>query len=123
LPSNEEWDKLYRYADGDKGTGRPYKSKTAGKYLKSREGWKDNEGKSGNGTDAYGFSALPGGYGDSGSNFYNAGSYGFWWSASENNGSFACLRRMYYNYEDAGWNFIDKYNLNSVRCLQDGGAK
>jgi uncharacterized protein (TIGR02145 family) len=60
LPSKEEWDKLYRYADGDKGTESPYKSETAGKYLKSKEGWNNDEGKSCNGEDTYGFSALPG---------------------------------------------------------------
>ncbi|MDR0515832.1 MAG: hypothetical protein LBH25_02175 [Fibromonadaceae bacterium] len=51
LPSNEEWDKLYRFADGTSGTESPYKSKTAGKYLKSREGWEDYYGKPGNGLD------------------------------------------------------------------------
>ncbi|MDR0516273.1 MAG: hypothetical protein LBH25_04440 [Fibromonadaceae bacterium] len=61
LPSNEEWDKLYRFADGTSGTESPYKSKTAGKYLKSKEGWNDDYGKSGNGLDVFGFSALPGG--------------------------------------------------------------
>ncbi|MDR0517648.1 MAG: hypothetical protein LBH25_11450 [Fibromonadaceae bacterium] len=70
LPSNEEWDKLYRYADGDKGTGSPYMSETAGKLLKSSSGWYNG----GNGTDAYNFSALPGGFGNSGGNFNNAGS-------------------------------------------------
>jgi len=30
LPTNEEWDRLFRFVDGDKGTESPYKSKTAG---------------------------------------------------------------------------------------------
>jgi uncharacterized protein (TIGR02145 family) len=38
LPSNAEWDKLFRFVDGDKGTKSPYGSKTAGKYLKAKSG-------------------------------------------------------------------------------------
>jgi hypothetical protein len=38
--------------------------------LKATSGWNNYNGQSGNGLDEYGFSALPGGYGDSG------GSYG-----------------------------------------------
>ncbi|MDR0517226.1 MAG: fibrobacter succinogenes major paralogous domain-containing protein [Fibromonadaceae bacterium] len=118
LPSNEEWDKLYRFVDGTSGTESPYKSETAGKYLKSREGWKDNEGKSGNGLDV-GFSALPGGYGSSGSDFYNVGSYGNWWSYSEGNSYDAYYRDIYYSNEYASWYNYGKDYLRSVRCLQD----
>ena len=119
LPSNAEWDKLYRFVDGDKGTESPYKSETAGKHLKAASGWKED----GNGTDDYGFSALSGGGG-----FYNGsykfslvGLYGYWWSASEywNIFNSAYLRRMHYNKEDADWNYNRKTTLYSVRCLQD----
>jgi uncharacterized protein (TIGR02145 family) len=91
LPSNEEWDKLYRLADGTNGTESPYKSETAGKFLKSREGWNDYKGESGNREDKFGFSALPGGYGKSSG--------------------------YYYKYED--WNSYDKSSLFSVRCVED----
>ncbi|MDR2582032.1 MAG: fibrobacter succinogenes major paralogous domain-containing protein [Fibromonadaceae bacterium] len=57
LPSNAEWDILYRTADGTSGEQSPYKSETAGKYLKATSGWNS----SGNGEDYYGFAALPGG--------------------------------------------------------------
>jgi uncharacterized protein (TIGR02145 family) len=77
LPSNDDWDKLMRYADGDKGTEGPYKSKTAGKYLKAMSGWKDDykdyKGKSGNGEDKFGFSALPGGLGYPDGDFFLVG--------------------------------------------------
>jgi uncharacterized protein (TIGR02145 family) len=72
LPSSAEWTQLTDFVGG---------SSTAGKKLKSTSGWYDN----GNGTNEYGFSALPGGYGNSGGNFYNAGNYGNWWSATEYN--------------------------------------
>jgi uncharacterized protein (TIGR02145 family) len=115
LPSNAEWDKLLRFVDGDKGTESPYKSKTAGKYLKAKSGWN----KDGNGTDDYGFSALPGGGGYSDSGFNDVGSLGIWWSASESDGIYAYLRYMYYDSENAYWNYINKSGLFSIRCLQD----
>ncbi len=57
--------------------------KVAGKKLKAKSGWNDYKGKSGNGTDEFGFSALPGGIGSASGSFANVGSHGFWWSASE----------------------------------------
>jgi uncharacterized protein (TIGR02145 family) len=118
LPSNEEWDKLMRYADGTSGTDSPYDSKTAGKKLKSKTGWYD----SGDGLDTYGFSALPGGYGHSGGDFGYVGDSGYWWSASEYDSDFAYYRFMYYYYEGAGYNDGSKDGLQSVRCLQDGST-
>jgi uncharacterized protein (TIGR02145 family) len=114
LPSNTEWDKLFRFIDGDIGTESPYQSKTAGKYLKSISGWNE----SGNGKDKFGFSALPGGYGNSDGSFYDDGTNGVWWSC-ESNSLYACLRRIYYAYEYAYYNYSDKSNLFSVRCVGD----
>jgi uncharacterized protein (TIGR02145 family) len=119
LPSNEEWDKLYRFADGSNGTESPYKSKIAGKFLKSKEGWNDNDGKSGNGLDVFGFSALPGGYGNSGGSFNYVGNLSYWWSASASSSSGAYYRDMGYNDETAGWYSYGKSSLYSVRCVRD----
>ncbi|MDR0517446.1 MAG: fibrobacter succinogenes major paralogous domain-containing protein [Fibromonadaceae bacterium] len=119
LPSNEEWDELYRFVDGDTGTKSPYKSKIAGKFLKSKEGWNDDEGKSGNGEDKFGFSALPGGFGYSGGGFGIVGDIGYWWSASEGNSGSAYYRGMYYYSEGARYSFDGKRGLRSVRCVQD----
>ena len=74
IPSNDDWDVLINYAGG---------SETAGRYLKATSGWNSYDGVSGNGTDQYGFSALPGGFGYSDGSFYNVGYRGYWWSASE----------------------------------------
>ena len=115
IPSNADWDKLYRYADGTSGTSSPYDSPTAGKYLKATSGWNNN----GNGTDAHGFSALPGGYGYSDGSFGNVGDYGNWWSASENSSYGAYYRYMYYDYDYAHWDNNYKDFLFSVRCVQD----
>jgi uncharacterized protein (TIGR02145 family) len=117
LPSNAEWDELYRFVDGNKGTESPYNSKMAGKHLKAISGWNDD----GNGTDAHGFSALPGGYGNPNGdfiNFINVGNYGYWWSASEDRYD-AYSRLMGYNRESARWLNDNKNNLFSVRCVKD----
>ena len=105
LPSKEEYGKLDNFVGGEK---------TAGKFLKATSGWNNN----GNGTDKFGFSALPGGIGDSGGYFRNVGYGGYWWSA-EFNSRYAHLRYLYYNGEDVIWGLSDKLSLYSVRCVQD----
>jgi uncharacterized protein (TIGR02145 family) len=109
LPSNDEWEMLIYFVGGDK---------VAGKYLKSKSGWDSYKGKSGNGEDKYGFSALPGGgYSDDGS-FSDVGSIGDWWSASEFSYD-ASSRGVLYNFDGVGWGTFDKDFLFSVRCIQD----
>jgi uncharacterized protein (TIGR02145 family) len=70
LPTREEWDELVS-ATGD--------SSVAGKKLKSKSGW-DYKG---NGTDEFGFSALPGGYRDTYGTFDCVGVSGSWWVDTE----------------------------------------
>jgi len=102
LPSKAEWDKLSEFAGG---------REKADKYLKAKNGWSNN----GNGTDAYGFAALPGGGGSDGS-FSSAGDGGIWWSATEKNAFSAYYRYIYY---DDLWEYYGKSDLFSVRCLRD----
>ena len=110
LPSDEEWQGLVDFVGGDR---------LAGTYLKAKSGWNDNGGVSGNGTDNYGFSALPGGFGNSGGYFGIVGESGSWWSATEGNASLAYGRDMGYGYAAAVSGDNDKSNLYSVRCLKD----
>ncbi|MDR0515573.1 MAG: hypothetical protein LBH25_00840 [Fibromonadaceae bacterium] len=143
LPSNKEWDKLYRTADSTSGTESLYESKTAGKYLKAKSGWenykfkawedkdkvwKDTE-RSGGGEDTFGFSALPGGaygggssgFGQSGGNngFFQVGSYGYWWSSSERKGYYFYRRSMGLTNDQACTSFDGDGFLASVRCMKD----
>jgi len=110
LPSRAEWDMLMTAVDGEE---------TAGEKLKAKSGWKNYGGKSGNGTDEFGFSALPGGYGFG--SFYSVGYRGIWWSASkhEYGSDIAYVRGMVHNYENAYWDYDVKSSLFSVRCVQD----
>ncbi|MDR1830528.1 MAG: fibrobacter succinogenes major paralogous domain-containing protein [Candidatus Fibromonas sp.] len=104
LPDYDEWQTLVDFAGGNE---------VAGKKLKAKKGWNKN----GNGTDKFGFSALPGGYSDG--SFDYVGDYGYWWSASECDSDNAYYRMMdYYFYFSYGGNF-SKYDLCSVRCIQD----
>jgi uncharacterized protein (TIGR02145 family) len=114
LPSEEEWQKLVDFAGG----------KEEEKYQSNLmvKGW--NAGWF-NGTDSYGFSALPGGYSLFGGGFQFIGSLGRWWTASEHdsNGNGendrASSHLMGYVYESARGGDEDKSCLYSVRCVQD----
>jgi len=105
LSSDAEWQTLVDLAGG---------SKEAGNTLKASNGWTSN----GNGVDAVGFSALPGGQGDSYGDFGYVGSNGLWWSATENNAN-GTYYRMYYHNAIVDRNSFDKGCYYSVRCVQD----
>jgi uncharacterized protein (TIGR02145 family) len=106
LPSDDEWDVLVDYAGGED---------TAGTKLKSAAGWNEN----GNGTNDFGWSALPGGGGDSDGGFDYAGNDGYWWSATEYDARNARNRGMDYDDEFVYWGSEGKTFLSSVRCVQD----
>jgi uncharacterized protein (TIGR02145 family) len=114
LPSSAEWDALMTAVGG---------SSTAGKKLKSQSGWNSYTSSgvtySGNGTDEYGFSALPGGYRRSDGSFYGAGNYGDWWTATENSAYDAYNRDMYYDNDNVSSNNFNKSYAWSVRCVGD----
>jgi len=128
LPSSDEWQVLIRATAyvGD------HSSSVA---LKSKSGWNDWCGYSGNdsctngnGTDDYGFSALPGSHWENG--FYQTGEIGYWWLT-------AGFINMYYNnnyvyLNDKNATVLDndgnkilfdisEYSSSgySVRCLED----
>jgi uncharacterized protein (TIGR02145 family) len=69
--------------------------------------------------DAFGFSALPGGYGYSFGGFSDAGSFGYWWSATEDDASYAYGRYMDFSLAHVGRLNNSKSLLRSVRCVQD----
>jgi len=111
LPSKAEWEILMAAAGGEK---------TAGKHLKTTNGWRDHNGKSGNGTDSYGFSTLPGGVGSSYSdNFSYLGIYGLWWSSSEYSSDYAYYEGINNIYDNVHWYYGDKHRFYSVRCVKD----
>jgi len=106
LPTRQEWDELVTTAGG----------KMAGKKLKKTEGWYNND----NGTDNYGFSALPGGGGRSSySLFLDISRSGYWWTATEYDSDVAYRRSMNYKFDLVNERTNDKNLGFSVRCVED----
>jgi len=106
LPSDAEWTTLIDYVGG---------ANTAGTKLRAKIGWNGN----GNGTDDYGFSALPGGSGDPAGNFFNVSNFEGWWSATEHSSNSAWDRNMDFSKSDVRSYSPDKSFLFSVRCVKD----
>ena len=126
VPSDEDWDSLALAVGGQRVEYGyvVYDWKFAGKKLKSTTGWDDwdEDGEwvsSGNGTDEFGFSALPGGYGGSDGYFSSAGDFGSWWSATEIDASNAWGRHMNYDIDIVRRHDSNKTSLYSVRCVRD----
>lgn len=106
LPNNAEWKDLFS-AVGD--------ISTAGKVLKSQSGWVNK----GNGSDTYGFSALPTGDRGSNGNFYNDGAIAYFWSSTTNSGTDAYTVELN-NHFDRAYLRLDPKNFGfSVRCLKN----
>jgi uncharacterized protein (TIGR02145 family) len=110
LPSEEEWRTLVAFAG---------EYATAGKKLKSTSGWNDYNGQSGNGTNEFGFSALPGGNRYTDGSFDNAGNYGYWWTATEYGSGNAYYRDMYCRNDRVGEITYDVGLGFSLRCRED----
>jgi len=110
IPSDADWTTLTNYVESQGGC-----SSCSGTRLKATSGW--NSGYYA--TDEYGFSALPGGGGDSDGDFRLAGDRGDWWSSTEYDVIFACRRGMFDVFSEVFEDFVDKSSLFSVRCLQD----
>ena len=112
VPTDSEWTVLTDYlaANGHNGA--------EGTALKATSGWNDYFGQSGNGTDDYGFSGLPGGDRYSNGDFASIGSGGYWWSSSRASTYYAWFRSLSvsYSFVTVGYDKKDGY---SVRCLRD----
>ena len=97
LPDTTEWRALFTAVGG---------SSTASKVLKSQTGWNEGWYSYYNGTDAFGFSALP--FGD------------YFWSSTEHDSNNAYFMSLL-SYDDYGilGDYTQKDNSSLVRCLRD----
>jgi len=113
LPTDEEWWTMesYIYDNGHQNT--------QGTALKSTTGWSDN----GNGTDDYGFNALPVGMRDWDNEFYGLGFYGYYMSATsededdDNDGTIG--RGFRSTIETVISAHSDRLSGGAVRCVKD----
>lgn len=119
VPTDEEWMTLElelgmgftdRTSTGWRGTDE-------GDQLKATTGWSGG----GNGTDVFGFSALPGGIRNSLASYSDSGSQGSWWSASL--GSFGSLWFRSLSEEPTVYRANSSANIGiSIRCLRDANV-
>jgi len=136
LPSDDDWKILINYVNGDKTGNYVTANNTgAGPKLKAKEGWENNP-KYPNGTDNYGFSALPGGYVNESGRSWSLGVTIRFWSSDEHPGGWAnqplrVARNVSIMGDDLGFNPNStgiiwdgsgrsvKHEPNYVRCIQD----
>lgn len=107
IPSEKEWIKLIEFLGGED---------IAGTKLKSKTGWNEE-----NGTDNYGFKALPGGVRVENEMNINNGYQdlgGFWWSSTGVD-EIAISVSMNDFYGNASKSILDMPNGLSVRCIKD----
>ncbi|MDR0330184.1 MAG: hypothetical protein LBH93_00530 [Chitinispirillales bacterium] len=121
VPGRDEWIELLIAAGGvrdpDSWSGSAYDG--VGKKLRSKTGWSDGDGKSGNGTDDFGFSALPSSSRDRDGTYGALGYNAHWWSAADYEANSAYTR--YTSFKDdkmveSSGNRGDSY---AVRCVRD----
>jgi len=122
LPADEEWKVLEGAVDSQYGIGDPEWDRVlaergfdAGTNLKTTYGWNDG----GNGTDLYGFSALPGGYSPGANYFMGIGHVGSFLTSSESNATEVFNRALSkFNPTVYRQGLYKQYNI-SVRCVRD----
>jgi uncharacterized protein (TIGR02145 family) len=115
LPTREDWGALAIAAGGppdNYGVGGGNARK-----LKAASGWYGGD----NGTDDFGFSALPGGERKFRGRFIGEGRTGKWWTATERDSNSAYRRMILMSFGNLGESGDegDKSNGLSVRCVQD----
>lgn len=121
IPTDFEWKTLEGTVDTQYGIGDPewdgtgWRGYDAGERLKSTSGWNNN----GNGTDVFGFTALPGGYRYTSGSFSTLGENGYWWSSTEYSSSHAWPRRLLYSHSEVRRYYEYEPIGLSVRCLKD----
>jgi uncharacterized protein (TIGR02145 family) len=112
LPEESEWYELRNFISSD--NGGIYKNREA-QALKSTTGWEKNM----NGTDIYGFTALPGGKRYPGGTFLTDGMAGYWRGGSRGS-SMAIFVNLNYNFTGITLGASNiKSDGMSVRCLKD----
>lgn len=116
LPSDTDWKKLemalgmtQEQVDefGERGTDQ-------GTRLKTTNGWNNN----GNGTNAAGFSGLPGGNRAINGYFHYLGQRGFWWSSTDFMTAFAGYRQLSCDTATINRTTTSKEYGFSVRCVK-----
>ena len=121
VPTDDEWKILEGTVDSQYPVGSPiwdnigWRGFDAGLNLKSTSGWNNN----GNGTDLFGFTAVPAGYREHNGSFSDMSNWARFWSSTEHFSISARSRHLLYSNDQIRRYFNDKDYGFSVRCLQD----
>ena len=112
LPDTTEWNKLEKSVAGSLYNGA---TGNVGYALKSTSGWSIN----GNGSDYFGFGALPAGYRNYKGTFSRVQYLAHFWSSTESSTNGAYGRDLYYYGTVLGTSNLSKDGARSVRCVKD----
>ena len=125
VPSDAEWTTLTNYLSANSTYWCGSDSRYIAKSLASTTSWNSSTSICAVGNDlsannSTGFSALPGGRRDySSGSFNDLGDYGFWWSSTEYDDSYAWSYRLCYTTAIGYRSTYKKSYGFSVRCLRD----
>lgn len=113
LPSDQEWTELIDFIGNEGHSG------VEGRILKATTGWYDGNGDE-NGTDNYGFAALPGGWREADGIYNYLETNGSYWTSTEFDEFEAKKFGMHYYTNDVYRNGgYDKKIGNHVRCIKN----
>ena len=108
VSTNDDWTTLKNYVAANGHSGNEAVA------LRATSGWPNN----GNGTDNFGFTALPGDMRFDNGNFSDY-DFGYWWTATEYNDTDARFIGIYGNYATIYQSNYSKVSGYSVRCVRD----
>jgi uncharacterized protein (TIGR02145 family) len=128
VPHDNDWKKLEGYADTVFGTDDPEWDRTgwrghdAGQRLRATHDFgfslKSYDPEPVQGTDDFGFNALPGGFRNFIGPFFDMGNHGYWWTSTERDSELAWMRSLgvtgLIRRDGPG-----KNNGFSVRCIRE----
>lgn len=127
VATDAEWTTLTTYLTNN-GYGYGGSGSDIGKSMASTSGW-TADGTAGNvGNDqasnnSSGFAAQAGGYRSNSDGTFNyVGYYGFWWSSTAFDASFAWRRYLYYDNANAGRSINNKQYGFSVRLIKNNST-
>jgi uncharacterized protein (TIGR02145 family) len=109
VPTDAEWTTLTTFLDGESVAGGKMKSTGTQYWLSPNTG----------ATNSSGWSGLPGGSRFSNGVFGGIGSFGAWWSSTEDATKDAWTRSLGYDAGNVNRYFNSKTGGFSVRCLRD----
>lgn len=117
VATQDEWISLEICLGMDAATAASFGTRGTdeGEQLKSISGWDSG----GNGTDAVGFTALPGGARDDNGLFSGDGTQAWFWTATEGNSLAGYARRIFSSSSQINMGTYIKARGMSIRCIKD----